>query len=420
MVDRLSSLDTSFLHLEDATTPMHVGSVMVFDPPKEGFDYDQFVQVISDRIAGRRRYRQRVRHVPGRIANPVWVDDPHFDLSYHVRRSALPVPGDQGQLEEFVARILSRPLDRDRPLWEAYFVEGVEDGRFAVVTKAHQSMVDGIEAVDIAALILDPEAVAGEDPGEYAPSDLRLVADAVMSSVLSPRTALGTLRTGLRDVTDTGRRVAETAGQVVATLAKVGASPAPDSPLNQPVGSARRFVVLKTDLEDYRSIRTRLTRGRYVEDVTINDVVLATISGGLRTWMQTRGLPVTSTTTVRVMVPVSIKGDDGDAADPQDRVQRGGEVAARRQHHRPPARRSGAVVVGPGARRRRGADLAHHRRHRGRVGHQPQVRGTVGGAGHRRGAPGAGGQRHPAEGGAAGVRGAPDRQRCGEVRIVGC
>lgn len=312
--NRLSAEDAAFLYLEEPTLPMHVGSVMVFDPPKEGFDYDQFVQVISDRIAGRRRYRQRVRHVPGRIANPVWVDDPQFDLSYHVRRSALPVPGDQDQLEEFVARILSRPLDRDRPLWEAYFVEGVEDGRFAVVTKAHQSMVDGIEAVDIAALILDPEAVAGEDPGEYAPSDLRLVADAVMSSVLSPRTALGTLRTGLRDVTDTGRRVAETAGQVVATLAKVGASPAPDSPLNQPVGSARRFVVLKTDLEDYRSIRTRLTRGRYVEDVTINDVVLATISGGLRTWMQTRGLPVTSTTTVRVMVPVSIKGDDGDAA----------------------------------------------------------------------------------------------------------
>lgn len=315
MSNRLSAEDSAFLYIEEPSLPMHVGSVMVFEPPSEGFDYDQFVQIIGDRIAGRARYRQRVRDVPGRIGNPVWVDDAHFDLSYHVRRSALPSPGDQDQLEEFIARILSRPLDRSRPLWEAYFVEGLSGGRFAVVTKAHQAMIDGVDAVDVAHLIVDPEAITeGSPAGErlHDPSDLRLVADAVIESVLNPRRVVGTVQRGVRDVADTGLRVAGTAGQVVSTLAKVGARPAPSSPLNQPIGAARRYVVVATDLEDYRRIRTRLTRGRYVEDVTVNDVVLATITGALRMWLQTRGLPVTGGTTVRAMVPVSIKDEAGE------------------------------------------------------------------------------------------------------------
>lgn len=316
MSHRLSPEDSAFLYLEEPALPMHVGSVMIFEPPTEGFDYEQLVQVISDRIAGRRRYRQRVRNVPGRIAHPVWVDDAHFDLSYHVRRSALPAPGDQEQLEEFIARILARPLDRSRPLWEAYFVEGLRDGRFAIVTKAHQALIDGIDAVDIAHLLMDPEALTedtADDGRLHDPSDVRLVADAVLESVVNPMRAVETVQRGVRDISETGRRVAGTAGQVVSTLARVGARPAPSSPLNQPVGAARRFVVVETDLEDYRTIRTRLTRGRYVEDVTINDVVLATITGALRMWLQTRGLPVTGASTVRAMVPVSIKDESGEA-----------------------------------------------------------------------------------------------------------
>lgn len=245
----------------------------------------------------------------------MWVDDVHFDLTYHVRRSGLPSPGSRPELEDFIARIMARPLDRDRPLWEAYFVEGLADGRFAIITKAHQAMVDGIHAVDLAHLIIDPDAVPVDervgDP-HPEPSDLRLVADAVLGSVLNPARALQTVRHGLRDVTDTGRRVAGTAGRVVATLARVGAQPAPSSPLNAPVGAARRFVMVETDLEDYRSVRSRLTRGRYVEDVTVNDVILATITGALRSWMQTRGLPVTGSTKVRAMVPVSIVDGSGD------------------------------------------------------------------------------------------------------------
>ena len=116
--DRLSPLDVSFLYFEEPTTPMHVGSVSVFQAPKKGFDHDRLVELISQRIALVPRYRQRIRWVPGRLGNPVWVDDEHFDLTYHVRRAALPRPGDEAQLAEFVARVQSRRVDRSRPLWE--------------------------------------------------------------------------------------------------------------------------------------------------------------------------------------------------------------------------------------------------------------------------------------------------------------
>ena len=294
---------------------MHVGSVMVFQPPKEGFDYDRFVAVVGDRIAGHARYRQRIRTVPAGLDNPVWVDDVHFDLTYHVRRSAVPSPGARTDLEDFIARIMARPLDRERPLWEAYFVEGLAGGRFAVVTKAHQAMVDGIHAVDLAHLLIDPDAVpVDERAGEpqAGPSDLRLVADAVLESVLNPARVVQGVGAGLRDIASTSRRAVETTGRVVSTLARVGAKPAPSSALNAPVGAARRYLMVETDLDDYRAVRARLTRGRYVEDVTVNDVILATVTGALRSWMENRGLPVTSTSTVRAMVPVSIVDGSGD------------------------------------------------------------------------------------------------------------
>ncbi len=164
MADRLTPLDVSFLYFEEPTTPMHVGAVTVFEEPKGGFDHDRLVDLISARIAFVPRYRQRVRWVPGRLANPVWVDDEHFDVNYHVRRSALPRPGNDAQLAELVARVQSRPLDRSRPLWEMYLVEGLSDGRFAVITKSHHAMVDGIVAVDIGQVILDTRP----DPGEPA------------------------------------------------------------------------------------------------------------------------------------------------------------------------------------------------------------------------------------------------------------
>ncbi|HET8989373.1 MAG TPA: wax ester/triacylglycerol synthase family O-acyltransferase [Humibacillus sp.] len=316
MSDRLTSLDASFLYLEESTTAMHVGSVMVFQPPREGFDYDQLVGIIESRIGAIPRFRQKVRDVPGRIANPVWVDDEAFDMSYHVRRAGLPRPGSDEQLQDFVARVQPRKLDRTRPLWEVYLVEGLHDGRFAIVTKTHYSLIDGVNALDIAHVIVD--AVKGEGEGaesvpwepSRAPSSVELFTGAVVDAVRRPTQVVDLVRGGLNDVLNVGLRAAESAGTLLSAVARTAARPAPDSPLNADVGTARRWVMVSTDLDAYRTVRKRLARGAYAEDVTINDVVLATIAGGLRTWLLGRGEAVSSPTVVRAMVPVSIYGDD--------------------------------------------------------------------------------------------------------------
>ena len=315
MADRLSALDTSFLHLEDATTPMHVGSVMVFDPPTSGFDYDRLVTLIAQRIAFVPRYRQRIREVPGRLANPVWVDDEDFDVTYHVRRSALPRPGSDEQLEELVARILPRPLDRARPLWEVYLVEGLAEDRFAVISKTHHALVDGISAGDIIDVILEGAAVSDDDLAtewrpRREPTSLDLVVAAVADNLRTPSQVIDTVQSGISDLRQTAGRVAHVAGEVAFTLAKVSRS-APSSPLNARVGRARRYVMIGTDLEDYRKVRARLTKGTFADEVTINDVVLATITGAFRTWMLTRGESVHGGTTVRAMVPVSVHEGEG-------------------------------------------------------------------------------------------------------------
>ena len=209
--DRLTSLDASFLYLEESTTPMHVGSVMVFDPPEDGFDYDRLVQLVSTRIAFVPRYRQRIRQVPGRLANPVWVDDENFDVTYHVRRSALPRPGTDEQLQEFVARIQPRALDRRRPLWEVYLVEGLAEGRFAIVTKSHQALVDGVNAVDIAHVIVDGDPAADglvTDTWRPSrePSDIELLTGALVDAVRRPSEVVDNIRGGTADVKALGAR----------------------------------------------------------------------------------------------------------------------------------------------------------------------------------------------------------------------
>jgi len=316
MSDRLTSLDASFLYLEESTTSMHVGSVMVFQPPREGFDYDQLVRIIESRIGAIPRFRQKVRDVPGRIANPVWVDDEAFDMGYHVRRAGLPRPGSDRQLQDFVARVQPRKLDRTRPLWEVYLLEGLHDGRFAIVTKTHHALIDGVNALDIAHVIVD--SVKGGDLDEAVlpwqpsrpPSSVELVAGAVVDAVRRPTQVVDLVRGGLNDAVNVGLRAVESAGQVLSTVARTAARPAPDSPLNAAIGSSRRWVMVATDLDDYRLVRKRLARGAYAEDVTINDVVLATIAGGFRSWLLGRGEAVSPHTRVRAMVPVSIYGDD--------------------------------------------------------------------------------------------------------------
>ena len=305
---------------------MHVGSVMVFQPPDQGFDYDRLVALITNRIAFVPRYRQRIREVPGRLANPVWVDDVDSDITYHVRRSALPRPGSDDQLQEFVARVQPKRLDRGRPLWEVYLVEGLAEGRFALVTKTHQALVDGINAVDIAHVIVDKESDHEERVNETwrpsrSPSDVELITSALVEAVHRPSQIVDNIRGGVTDVKAVGGRALSALGTVASTVARTAARPAPSSPLVAEIGEARRYVMVGTDLADYRKVRGRLLKGHYADDVTVNDVVLATISGALRTWLLTRGETVHSATTVRAMVPVSVYDTD-------DATKLGNRVAA--------------------------------------------------------------------------------------------
>src|SRR3954447_6155902 len=208
MTQRLRPEDMTFLVTESASTPMHNATLEIFEPGGD-FDYDRLVALVADRIAFVPRYRQRLRSVPGRLASPVWVDDEDFDLTYHVRRSALPRPGSMDQLRALTARIMSRQLDRHRPLWEMYLIEGVEDDRFAILSKSHQILVDGVATIDLGQVILDvdphpKETVHDDWHPRHTPSQSALVAGAVRDSVRDPRLAVTTL--------------AENAGSVVRTV----------------------------------------------------------------------------------------------------------------------------------------------------------------------------------------------------------
>jgi WS/DGAT/MGAT family acyltransferase len=309
-MDRLSPLDVSFLYMEGETTPMHVGGVLTLDPPPDGLDYDRLVRVIGERIAQVPRFRQKVRWVPGHLGNPVWVDDPDFDVTYHVRRSALPKPGSEEQLKELTARVQSRPLDRSRPLWEIYLVEGLADGRVGIITKTHHAMVDGVSAVDIGAVILDLTPEPREIPVEPwdpapEPSGLALVTGAVSDIVRKPAQLLDTARSGVADARRITRRAGEVANGFAAAL-RTTARSAPDSPLNANIGAQRRFGMARTELDDYKRVRKE-------HGGTVNDVVLATVAGALRTWLLTRGESVNGKV-VRAMVPVSVRTEEQQGA----------------------------------------------------------------------------------------------------------
>jgi diacylglycerol O-acyltransferase len=311
MPDRLSPLDVSFLYLESETTPMHVGGVCLLAPPRDGaFDYDRLVEIITERIALVPRFRQKIRWVPAHLGNPVWVDDAEFDVTYHVRRSALPKPGSEEQLKELTARVQSRPLDRSRPLWEIYLVEGLADGRVAIITKTHHAMVDGISALDIGAVILDLTREPRETPhedwhAEREPSSFELVADAVTELVRRPAAIVGTARTGIADARRVASRAAGIASGFAAAVRSTARS-APDSPLNVDIGAQRRFGMARTELDDYKRVRKE-------HGGTVNDVVLATVTGALRTWLLTRGESVNDKV-IRAMVPVSVRTEDQQGA----------------------------------------------------------------------------------------------------------
>ena len=306
MTERLRPRDVAILAEESASTPMHNATVEIFDPGRSGFDYGRLVRLVQDRISFVPRYRQRVQPVPGRLANPVWIDDDHFDIGYHVRRSALPRPGSLDQLRDLVARIVSRPLDRSRPLWEMYFVEGLADGEVAILTKSHQVLVDGIETVDLGQVLLDKSP----DPKELGsdgwrarsrPSPFALMAGALHDSLTGPETVTDTLLSTTGSVLRGTAAGARTAGRVVDALTNRGSGG--DSPIIGPLSQQRRVVVVRTDLADYRLVRE-------AHGGTVNDAVLATVTGALRAWLMTRGESMRGVRQVRAVVPVSVIDDE--------------------------------------------------------------------------------------------------------------
>lgn len=308
---RLTALDAAFLDLERTGGPMHVGSVMVFEPRDEPLSPDRLIDHIRSRLAYVPRYRQRLHPIPGRLANPVWCDDPDFNFDNHIRRSAIPTPGSADQLNDLVARVMPRQLDRSRPLWEVYVVDGLRDNRLALISKTHPALVDGKRSVDLLQAVLDsspanPLAPVDTWHPQAPPSKAGLLVGAARELLRKPSEIVEMVRKP--SAPTSARASARQVSDALRSARRVGPIP----PLNPPrVGSHRRYTTYACDLPTLRAIRDR---ARPVEDdesglrrVTINDVVLAVLAGGLRHWLLARQWPVRAGSVVRALVPVTVQ-----------------------------------------------------------------------------------------------------------------
>jgi diacylglycerol O-acyltransferase / wax synthase len=317
--ERLASVDTAFLEMETPRLHMHVGGLLIFDAPPpdpEGAEtsgFARFLALIGSRLHLVPRYRQKLAVPPLGLGNPVWVDDPEFDLSYHVRHAALPRPGTTAQLTEYCARILSRPLDRDRPLWETYVIEGLEEGRFAILSKSHHAMIDGLAGMDIATVMLDlePDASAHPAPPEPwspspTPSSADLAFGAVKDLASSPAELLRTGRRVVEAPTKTAARAFEI-GRGVASVARANLlKPAPRSLLNQAPGVNRRIAIQRIPLAEVKGIKDAF-------GTTVNDVVLAAVADATGRYLRSRGTR-TDRVWLRAMVPVATRDASGASA----------------------------------------------------------------------------------------------------------
>ena len=303
--NRLTGLDASFLHLEDDSAHMHVAAVLLFDgdPPEQ----PEVAEALEGRLHLVPRYRQKLAFVPLNQGRPVWVDDPHFNLDYHVRKTALPEPGSEEQLRNLAGRVFSQRLDRDKPLWELWIVEGLSGGGFAVLSKTHHALVDGVSGVDIASVLFDtqPEPAAPPDPGRRwlpapPPSGTQLLGDAIVERLSQPTEIVRGFRAALR----APRRLALSAYDSlvgVGAMAWSGLRPAPPTPYNQPIGPHRRFNWVRVSLADVKAIKNELGG-------TVNDVMLATVSLALGRHLRRRGVDTTELT-LKAMVPVSVRAE---------------------------------------------------------------------------------------------------------------
>jgi diacylglycerol O-acyltransferase / wax synthase len=304
--ERLTSLDASFLYLETPSVHMHVAGVSVFDPRGDGpLTYDDVQRVVEARLHLAPRLRQRVLRVPFGLARPLWVDDDRFDLDFHLRRAAIPSPGGRFQLERALGRVLSRPLDPAKPLWELYVFEGLAERRTAVLMKLHHALADGISGMTIASALFDlaPDADLGAPTAwkaEPLPTGEDLLREAAQDLVLHPLEAIGhAVGAPARSL----RSVAETLSGV-RDVVDMGAPPA--GPFDTVVGPARRFAMAEASFSRIRDIKHALGG-------TVNDVVLTAVAGGLHDLLEHRG-ERTKGRTLRVMVPVSVrsKAEQGD------------------------------------------------------------------------------------------------------------
>lgn len=298
---RLTGLDASFLALEAGGAHMHVGSVLVFEGPAP--DYDAFKDRIARGLHSVPRYRQRLAFPPFGVARPVWVDDPYFNVGYHVRHTALPAPAGEDELRALAGRVFAQQLDRDKPLWEIWLVDTMGDGRFALICKTHHALVDGISGVDILSVLFDltPDAEGLPEPPPWAPapvpSGAELLADAVGERALAPLKWLrGVLSAPDQAGVDAGRSVAGLASMLAA-----GVAGAPPSPLNVRIGPHRRFAWVSADLATFKGVKNELGG-------TINDVVLTVVAGALRAFLIRRGRDPEGVE-LKAMVPISVRAD---------------------------------------------------------------------------------------------------------------
>lgn len=304
---RLGQSDAQFYALEESTTPTHVSSLAILERPETQLDHEQLLAAIDQRLAEVPRYRQKVRSVPLGIARPVWIDDRDFDITYHVRVSALPQPGNQEQLHDLVARLNSRPLDRERPLWEVYLIEGLAGGRAAVFTKTHLALVDGRRNVDLMQLLLSSEPTMPEPPedlwmGQHEPNDGELVMGAVVDLLSRPARTASMIQSRIGDAVDSLSGLQENAAEVIdraSSLVRARASVAPIRSLNVPISRSRRFAVASMDLSEFRRLRAAF-------GCTVNDLLLSVVAGALRTWLISRGEPITAGTEVRALEPIAV------------------------------------------------------------------------------------------------------------------
>ena len=302
--DRLSGLDASFLHLEQGGAHMHVASTSIFEGPKP--DYEEFREHVASRLHLVPRFRQKLRLIPLGLSRPVWEDDPHLNLEYHVRQTALPPPGSEEQLRVLAARVFSQALDRTKPLWEMWLVDGLQGDRFAIIGKSHHALVDGISGVDITTVLFDTEREpvgAPASPQDWIPrpepSDAQVVAEAVLDRLTNPREIAS-------GVTRVLRAPREIAGRVREGLAAVGEFAgaglgAPPSPFNVEIGGHRRFAWVRGDLGQLKQVKNRLGG-------TVNDVVLAAVAGALGRYLRAQGQS-TAGLELRAMVPISVRAE---------------------------------------------------------------------------------------------------------------